>query len=444
MRKSIIDKIVTLTLSSFVIKALGFVFRIYLSGKLKAEGMGLYQLILSVYAFGATISVSGMSAAISRLTAMYEKHSKKILKTGLAITGIISLLVTLVVYTNAEYIGLNFIGDERTVSSVRIVSLSFPAIALFACVGGYFNGLTLVKYPIRGQITEQIARITFIFLVLERATGHGMEKALNVTSMGILLGEFISTLYIIMKYMRNIKAGETVLYEKKFLKPMLKISIPVSLNGYFQSFIHSGESVMLPLRFVKFGLLKREAVSYLGVIKGMTIPLIFFPASVLSAVSTILLPHISKAQAKGDKEGITRAFKKSFLLSLFTGLSVTVIFFMFGREISYIIYKSYEVEKTLKLFSVTVTPFYINMCMGGVLNGLGKQNFLLVTGIISGVSRFVMIFFLVPKWGVYGYVASLFIVEMLMLILNLLKVKKEIISKNFKNYLKNANGCVII
>jgi O-antigen/teichoic acid export membrane protein len=91
MRKSIIDKIVTLTLSSFIIKALGFVFRIYLSGKLKAEGMGLYQLILSVYAFGATISVSGMSAAISRLTAIHEKHSDKILKTGLVITGIISL-----------------------------------------------------------------------------------------------------------------------------------------------------------------------------------------------------------------------------------------------------------------------------------------------------------------------------------------------------------------
>ena len=75
MRKSLADKIMLLAMSSFIIKMLGFIFRIYLSDQIGSEGMGLYQLILSVYAFGATLSTSGIASAISRLVAMYPKNA---------------------------------------------------------------------------------------------------------------------------------------------------------------------------------------------------------------------------------------------------------------------------------------------------------------------------------------------------------------------------------
>ena len=50
-----------------VIKSAGMLFRVFLAGRLGAEGLGLYQLVMSVYlVFAATVS-SGVCLCASRL-----------------------------------------------------------------------------------------------------------------------------------------------------------------------------------------------------------------------------------------------------------------------------------------------------------------------------------------------------------------------------------------
>jgi len=426
MRKSIVNKIMVITLSSFIIKVLGFVFRIYLSNTVGPEGMGLYQLVLSVYALGATVSTSGISTAISRLTAIYEKNAKKILKTGIIITQLISFGVALTVYFGAEYIGVNFIKDIRTVSSVRTVALSFPAIALFASLSGYFNGLTKVKYPMRGQIAEQIVRILFIFSLISRAMANGIESALKITSWGIVLGEYLSMIYLYEKYRRNLRNQGEVYIRRGFFKDIIKISLPVSVNGYFQSFLHTVESMVIPGKFILYGYTHKEALSFLGMIKGMAMPLIFFPTVILSAVSTISLPHISKAQSKNDREGIKRAVKKSLTLAFITGLMVMIIFLFFSDKICVVIYKSTEVADTLKSLSLLVPVMYINIVTNGILNGLGKQFFLMIFGVISGAVRIAMICIFIPSLGFQGYILSTVICEAFMTICMLFKLYKTV------------------
>ena len=44
-------------------------FRVYMSGKIGAEGMGLYQLIFSIYVLASTFATSGISTAVTRLVA---------------------------------------------------------------------------------------------------------------------------------------------------------------------------------------------------------------------------------------------------------------------------------------------------------------------------------------------------------------------------------------
>ena len=42
-------------------------FNAYVSGKVGAEGMGLYSLVASIYAFAVTLATSGISLAVMRL-----------------------------------------------------------------------------------------------------------------------------------------------------------------------------------------------------------------------------------------------------------------------------------------------------------------------------------------------------------------------------------------
>ena len=104
MRKSLIKKISGLIFSSVMIKGLGFLFRIYLSKAAGAEGCGLYHLVLSVYTFGAGLASFGMSQTVSRLVSKNTNNAKKILRTALIITGVVSLFVTGVFFIFGEYI----------------------------------------------------------------------------------------------------------------------------------------------------------------------------------------------------------------------------------------------------------------------------------------------------------------------------------------------------
>ena len=58
-----------LTLSGFLTKIIGFIYRIFLSHTIGAQGMGIYQLIFPVQALCFALTVGGIQTAISRLVA---------------------------------------------------------------------------------------------------------------------------------------------------------------------------------------------------------------------------------------------------------------------------------------------------------------------------------------------------------------------------------------
>ncbi|MDE5990760.1 MAG: oligosaccharide flippase family protein, partial [Clostridia bacterium] len=59
----------TVTLISVFTRLLSFVFKIYLSRKLGAEILGLYQICMSVFMLFACICSSGIPVTLSRITA---------------------------------------------------------------------------------------------------------------------------------------------------------------------------------------------------------------------------------------------------------------------------------------------------------------------------------------------------------------------------------------
>lgn len=58
-----------LTLSGFVTKIIGFIYRIFLSQTIGAQGMGIYQLIFPIHTLCFALAVGGIQTAISRFVA---------------------------------------------------------------------------------------------------------------------------------------------------------------------------------------------------------------------------------------------------------------------------------------------------------------------------------------------------------------------------------------
>lgn len=58
---------ILLTVTGFVMRAIGMFFNVFISNKIGTEAVGVYQLIMSAYLFAITIANSGINLATTRI-----------------------------------------------------------------------------------------------------------------------------------------------------------------------------------------------------------------------------------------------------------------------------------------------------------------------------------------------------------------------------------------
>ena len=60
---------IILTITSLILRCIGIFFNSYVSQKIGTEAIGLYGLIMSIYGFAITISLSGINLATTKIVA---------------------------------------------------------------------------------------------------------------------------------------------------------------------------------------------------------------------------------------------------------------------------------------------------------------------------------------------------------------------------------------
>lgn len=73
-RQTIIKGAIILTIANIITRIIGFFYRIYMAKTIGAEGMGLYQLITPIYLLVWSVSASGLSTTMSKLTAQEKQE----------------------------------------------------------------------------------------------------------------------------------------------------------------------------------------------------------------------------------------------------------------------------------------------------------------------------------------------------------------------------------
>jgi stage V sporulation protein B len=121
-------------------RCIGMAWQVWLVSRIGPAGIGLFTLVLSVGSMAATFAISGIRFTSTRLiseelgagnaggaSAAVRRCSAYGLFFGLAGTAIL--------YLTAERIGFLWIGDARTVLSLKIYAFSLPFISLGAVLG---------------------------------------------------------------------------------------------------------------------------------------------------------------------------------------------------------------------------------------------------------------------------------------------------------------------
>lgn len=405
--KVFIKNTVVLVLTSLILRSVGIVFRVYLADKIGSEGIGLYQLIFSVYMLAATFATTGLSTAVTRLVADNLEKGKtairKIMTRAAALTMAVSVVSTAAVFLFAPQIARYWIKDQASITALKILSFSLPFMGISSLIRGYFIARRKATQPSLVQLFEQAVRIGVIMLCLSHTAGKGIAASATAVLFGDTVAEAASCLLHILLYYvdrKPLKDGEGV---TGVVREILRISLPLTGIGYMSTALHTTENLLVPTRLTPFYGARERGLEFYGAIRGMAMPILFFPASFLTSLSTMLIPEMSEANALGRKAEVSSTVKNSLKITLSLSIFVGAVFFFWAEDVAKVIYDDRDVGYIIRVLSPIVPFMYMESVAAGILKGLDRQMSMLGYNLVDSVLRIITVFIFLPIFGINGY-----------------------------------------
>lgn len=410
--------------AAFIVRVLGFVNRIYMSNILGAEGMGLYQLAAPVYSLIILTLTSGVSISVSGITAGEraqgrDKNALRAAKTAFGILLAVGTLCGIFLSVFAKVIATEILGDQRAYYSLIMLSPCIPIVASASAIKGYFYGSSNVTPTALSQIAEQIVRIGVIFFVANRIAGSNLAYACAIATTSAAFGEMANLVVVGIAFLKEKAEEKPTISVPDTAKYIVKNSLPISLNRLAVSFMGMIETVILPVRFIAGGLNYTEGIETLGRISGMAMPLIAFPTLITSSVATTLVPAVSSAVSVKNYKLANHRISKCLSIGFLLGFVFFGIYFTLGIRAGDLIYPNQGVGVILKKMSYCCIFMYVEQIMVGIINGLGKQSFSLITSAAGYIITIGFIWFGVPVYGIDAYIWGSIISIALTVFLNL-------------------------
>lgn len=414
-KKALITGTLILTGASFITRILGFIFRIYMSNIMGAEGMGLYQLIFPIYMLTWSLCSAGVSLAVSKKVA--ELTTKKLhqdairtLKCAIVLSGGIALAISVPLFLFAPFVAEHFIHAPNTAIALRLLPFCLPCMATACCIRGYFQGRQEMAIPATAQIVEQVARMIVIYVFAGFFIPKGLAYACALGMLGLCGGEYCSCFftYIMYKYKkRSLFLRPATLAYGSIFSTLVTISIPITANRFLTSMLQSVENILIPIQLQKFGLPSSEALGMYGMFSGMALPLLFFPSMVTASIATALVPAISEASARKSETTLKKTVSKAIQFSALIGIGASSLFYMLGPEIGMACYNRTEVGEILKLLAIICPFLYLQGILNGILNGLGLEKLTFKGTLMGSGICIAMILILVPMKGIIGFAMAM-------------------------------------
>ena len=449
--------------ASLVMRTVSVSFNVYVSSKIGSEAMGLLTLTGGIYAFAITFATSGINTAVVKLISAslpYENQDfidtasnariKQIMKNAFFYCLIFSITASFILFISSKSIGEYLLGDMRTVPSLRLMSFSLVPISLSSALNGYFCGVRRVYKNVIVQICEQGAKILVVSFLLITIAPSGLEYACIAVVAGGALSEGVCVIVSMLLYFTDrkrhfrktasndeFKVRRGCFFVKKRSPSfdnerdaqIIPIALPIGISAYVRSALSTIEHLLIPRGLKKHGLDSAKSLSSYGILHGMVFPVLLFPSAVLFSFSSLLVPELSSSVAQKDYKRIKRIVSRVFSLSLLFSLGVSGVFICYSYEIGVFLYDSTEAGKYIRLLAPLIPLMYLDGSVDAMLKGLGEQIYSMRVNILDSLLSVTLINVLLPIYGIYGYVAVIFITELfnatfsILRLINVTKIK---------------------
>ena len=421
-----------MTSASLIMRCIAMGFQGYLSGKIGAAGIGLYQLVMSVELLASTFAISGIRFAVTRLVSEELGLGRGGGVHGAMVRSALYALIfgsaaMLLLTRFAEPVGFLWIGDARTVLSLRILAFGLPCLALSSVISGYFTACGRIWKPSLVHLIEQCAVVVFVALFLERAPEGDIELSCAAVCAGVTASDILSLALMLAFYLGDrrkygSRTGESI----RLTGRMLSVALPLAVSAYARSALSTLEHLLVPRGFRKSGLSADAALAGYGVIQGMAMPVLSFPSCLLSSLAENVIPELTGAQVRGEREKIRREVRSLLTMSLLFAIAVAFALFVTSDFIGSALFASSEAGKYIRLLAPLIPAMYVDMVVDGCLKGLGQQVWSMGINILDAGLGVLLVYTLLPIGALDAYIGIIYFNELLNLALSAARLRRAV------------------
>ncbi len=434
MKNNIYKSAAQVTVFSTVEKGLSFFYRIVLSRIIGAEGLGIYQICLTVFAVFLTAASSGVPVTVSRLMAksgasgdIRGRHSA--VTAGVICTLVITIPTALILFLCRNALGFLF-SDDRC---IQIFVLLLPGLILtsvYAVIRGSFWGnKQFLPYSVIELLEDAVMVFCGIWLIW--GVDDPVSGARNAT-LAVLISYIFSFIVSLFWYF---KKGGKFINPKQQLKPLISAAAPITAMRTATSLINSIVAVLLPaLLMTMCGFTNSEAISLYGVLMGMAVPMLFTPSALIGSIAVVVAPELSENFYKNNKNAVRYDVEKTVKAAIFIAAMLIPVLFVLGGAVGEFLYDNELCGKIVQASAFIILPMCITMITNTVLNSMNcEKRTLLYFGIGSAVM--LLCIACLTRWlGIYSYIIGFGLDEIICAVLNLRLLKKKCSGITYKRY----------
>ncbi len=415
-------------LFNILLRAVGVSFQVYIVSLVGATTSGLSALISGVFGFAVTLALSGIQLGCTRLVAEgvgtdNELHIRNTLRCALAYALFFGFLSASLLFCFAAPIARYGLHHPETVLPLRTMALSLPAMSLTSCLSGYFIAVRRAYKSTLLQVGEQLLRILLTVFLFHQTTIVSPAHALSLLSRADTTACISAALCMLALFLldrrRHALDPHTPPLKQTSLsssfpavaRHLLSVTLPVAVSAYARSGLISLEHLLLPIGLEKFGQESAAALADYGALQSMALPVVLFPTALPAAFANLLIPEVTERHVRGEHAGICRMIRHVLSFALLYAICIAGIMLTFAEDFGTLLYQNHQAAHFIRILAPLIPIMYLDSAVDAMLKGLGQQVSSMGINIIDASLSVLLVWLLVPRLGIYGYVVTIYVTE---------------------------------
>ena len=440
-KKSFLSGVLLLSLSTFLVKIVGFLYKIPMLTYLGSVGMGYFHSAYEIYAMFCMIATAGLPVALSVLISAAlargdQQGVKRIFRVSMTVFCVIGVAGSaLMAFFAPQFCRL--IQSERAKDCIVAISPTVFFVCLSSGFRGYFQGYQRMLPTAISQLIEAVGKLFFGLILAGWALERGLEppKVAAAAGWGLTLGTVASTAYLFFEKLRCDFAGR----EKIALSPPVKsvslkktvsalatLAIPMTLGAAAVSLTKLIDMTMILRRLQAIGFSEAAANEAYGSYTALALSVYALLPSLVNSISLPLIPRLSEAIERGDRAQQSSMIRVSYHLTAVIAIPAALVISAFAKPILTLLFgrEADAVAVASPLLSALGVSIFLS-CMitatNSVLHAYRRVNRPIFAMLIGAGVKILSAYLLIgiPDIGILGAPISTLLCNLTVVILNL-------------------------